>query len=362
MPRLTTVFVLILAVFTISQSAARELNPKASIADTTAGVLGINHIGLSVKDLDKALAFYQQASGFELVRREKVANNPAADKLYAHDGVAYEVAVLKAPNMLFELTEFSHNADATSKRMPAQGPGMTHTCFQSPMEESGFDKFVKVGADVLSRYDQPVDLGGYGVTYAYAYDPEGNMIELEQLDGELLKRAGYDMSWQELDESLWMSQVALATHDIDALMGFYEKILGFEPYRRAELADNERADEIADVDNLHILGGWFRMNKTSKVIEIWQYINPITEEFTSTRKSSDLGYSFSIEVDDIQQEYQRMSKLGVEFDSEPVELGDFWQVYGRDLDGNVFSLRQLGAEADSRFSVREMDQLKIAEK
>ena len=57
-----------------------------------------------------------------------------------------------------------------------------------------------------------------------------------------------------------------------------------------------------------------------------------------------------------------MSKLGVSFDSEPVELGDFWQVYGRDLDGNVFSLRQLGAEADSRFSVREMDQLKIAEK
>lgn len=358
MKTLNTIFVFLLTLVVASQGSARELNPKASILDTTAGVMGINHIGLSVKDLDKALAFYQQASGFELVRREKITANPAADKLFARDNVAYEVAVLKAPNMLFELTEFSHNADAISQRMPAQGPGMTHTCFQSPMDESGFDKFVKAGADVLSRYDQPVDLGGYGVTYAYAYDPEGNMIELEQLDGELLKRAGYDMSWQELDESLWMSQVALATHDITALMAFYEKILAFEPYRLADLSENERADEIADIDNLHILGGWFRMNKTSKVIEIWQYINPVTPEFEATREVTDLGYSFSIEVDDIQQEYQRMRDLGVEFVSEPVQLGDFWQVYARDLDGNIFSLRQLAEGADARYSVRQMDQLK----
>ena len=27
-----------------------------------------------------------------------------------------------------------------------------------------------------------IDLGGYGVTYAYGYDPEGNMFEMEQLD------------------------------------------------------------------------------------------------------------------------------------------------------------------------------------
>ena len=41
---------------------------------------------------------------------------------------------------------------------------MTHTCFQSPGYDSGWDKFVAMGIDPLSRGDQPIDLGGYGIT------------------------------------------------------------------------------------------------------------------------------------------------------------------------------------------------------
>ena len=73
--------------------------------------MGVNHIGLSVKDLDRTLAFYQNVSGFELVSRQSVSNSAAADQLYGVEGVAYEIAVLEAPNMLFEFIEFEHNAD-----------------------------------------------------------------------------------------------------------------------------------------------------------------------------------------------------------------------------------------------------------
>ncbi len=331
-----------------------EVVETASIRDTATSIMGINHIGLSVKDLDAMLEFYRTASSFELVSREKVSGSKAADTLYGREGIEYEVAVLKAPNMLLELTQFKHNAEAEVSVMPPQGPGMTHTCFQSPISDSGWDKFIAVGIEPLSRGGQPIDLGGYGVTYGYAYDPEGNMVELEQLDGTILARAGYDSAWQDEGEALWMSQVALATHDIEGLMAFYENVLGIKPYRTTEASNNVRMDEIVDIDDLELLGGWFKMNETSKVIEIWQYINPITEEFTGERDVTDLGYTFSLEVGDIHAEVERLQNIGLEFVGAPVQLGGFWQAYTRDRDGNVFSLRQ-AVDADSQLSVRVLD-------
>ena len=153
-----------------------------------------------------------------------------------------------------------------------------------------------MGTDPLSRGDQPIDLGGY------AYDPDGNMIELEQLDGKLLERAGYGGRGQDLDGNLWMSQVGLATHDIVGLMEFYQMVLGFKPYRYAHVNDNDRLDDIVDIDNVDLIGGWFKLNQASKVIEIWQYVSPETLEFTGQRAVTALGYSFSIEVGDIQAE------------------------------------------------------------
>jgi hypothetical protein len=90
------------------------------------------------------------------------------------------------------------------------------------------------------------------------------------------------------------------------------------------------------------------------VIEFWQFINPATPEFEGVRDVTALGYSFSLEVADIQKEFERLSALGLEFVSEPVKLGGFWQAYTRDLDGNVFSLRQV-LDVESELSVRQLD-------
>jgi len=337
--------------------APATVDEAASVKDANTTVLGVNHIGLSVKDLDSTLAFYRKATSFELVKREKVSQSQDADLLFGRQGVVFEMAMLKAPNMLLELIEFEHNKDAEISRMPAKGPGMTHTCYQSPARDPGWDKFANAGATPLTWGGKPVDLGGYGVTYGYAYDPEGNMMELEQLDGEILARSGYDSTWSDRGDTMWMTQVALVTHDIERFMNFYYGVLGFQPYRRAVLRDNAKADQIVGYENSHVLAGWFKMNELSKMIEIWQYVNPVTTEFVGKRDVTDLGYSFSLEVGDIQKEYQRLTDLGLEFVSEPVRLGEFWQAYTRDVDGNVFSLRQ-AVDADSELSVRKLDRTK----
>ena len=151
-----------------------------------------------MRDLDASLDFYQKASGFKLIRREVVRNNSDVDKLFGRSNIEFEIAVLKAPNMLFELIEFSHNRDILISKMLVQGPDMTHTCFQTPDEFSGYDRFKQAGAEILSRGDGPVDLLGQGVTYAY--DPEGNMIEQEQLDFERWGENAKKQAW--LDQGL----------------------------------------------------------------------------------------------------------------------------------------------------------------
>jgi len=67
-----------------------------------------------------------------------------------------------------------------------------------------------------------------------------------------------------------------------------------------------------------------------------------------------MGYSFSLEVANIQEEYRRLSEQGLQFISKPVKLGAFWQAFTHDIDGNVFSLRQ-AVDGESRFSVQTFD-------
>lgn len=327
--------------FSASLSAAIEVDKTATYKDSKASIKGIDHIGLSVTNLDEMLAFYQKATNFPLLHRQKIKNSPAADALFAMENVELEIAVLQAPNMRLELMAFSSNIGQKTEKMPFSGPGMTHTCYQSPDTAPAYQMFKNAGADILSRGEGPVDIGGYGVTYAYAYDPEGNMLEMEQLSDTVLKRAGYDASWQAQSYDMWMSQVALVSHDIERLMGFYQTVLGFKPYRIGEYQDRPKMDDIVDHTGLHLKGGWFKMGDKPKVLELWQFKDPITPERPSPKRPADLGYSFSIEVGDINKEYQRLKKQGVHFFSEPQRLGQSWQVYARDIDGNVFTLRQL---------------------
>jgi catechol 2,3-dioxygenase-like lactoylglutathione lyase family enzyme len=341
-----------LAIF--PSAMAYEIDPGATIADSPTTLLGVNHIGLSVRDLDAMLGFYQSASGFKVISRETVRNSSAANKLFGRENVEYEVAVLEAPNMLFELIEFSHNQSQPLNTMPVIGPGMTHTCFQSPSHLSGYDKFKRSGAEILSRGDGPVDLLGQGVTYAYAYDPEGNMIELEQLDFSMLGGDPRNPEWIEQDLDMWMTQVALVTHDLERLTDFYAKIMDFDPYREASIADRDTFDAVTDIDSLALDVTWFRMASRSKTLELWEYVKPVTPALAGKLDSTALGYSYSIEVGDIQSEYSRMFDLGVEFVSEPVLLGEFWQVYANDIDGNVFSLRQ-AVDPNSPLSVPQLE-------
>ncbi len=343
-------FIIIVGGYSYIQRRLTQLAPSPTIIESPTTIIGFNHIGLVVKDLDTMLDFYQRATSFELIKREKINQSSAANTLFNQDSISYEVAILKSPNMLLELTAFDNQIDTVLQKMPPQGPGMTHTCYQSAGGNSGYDKFVKAGVDLLSRGDQPIDLGGYGVTYAYAYDPEGNMLELEQMSN-LVIRLKIGKSWAD-EKELWMTQVGILSPNIQRLTKFYQEVLEIEPYRVGTYSGNPAIAEIADLDDLAFQGAWFMLDGKEKKLELMQYEPPhATPNTTYKRTPTDLGYSYSFEVGDIQKEYQRLKLNGIIFLSEPQQLGEFWMVYANDIDGNVFSLREV---IDSAYSAQNL--------
>jgi len=215
------VLAILLVVFAgLIQRRLTQLAPSPTIKDSPTSIIGFNHIGISVKDLDPMVSFYKDATGFEVVKRFKIEKDSIANRLFNQSNISFETAILKGPNMLLELTQFDNQTDQLTGNMPPQGPGMTHTCYQSKTENSGFEKFKSAGAKILTRGREPVDLGGYGVTYAYGHDPEGNMMELEQMSNFVIwLKIGKEYASQ---NPMWMTQVAIMSPDVTRLTNYYE--------------------------------------------------------------------------------------------------------------------------------------------
>ena len=331
--------------------AMARLAPRPSMLDSPTTFIGFNHIGISVLDLDEMLEFYQKATNYEVIRRYSVVDDDRANSLFGMDSIAFEKAVLKGPNMLLELTEFQRQSDTLITDMPFYGPGMTHTCYQGPVDQPVYHKFKSAGARILSRGDGPVEISSARVSYAYGYDPEGNMMELEHMP-DMLIRLAIGKTWAE-ENPMWMTQVCLISPNLKGLASFYEKVLEIKPYRVNSYGPHPILDEVVDYDSVTMEAVWFGMDTQGKKMEMMQYTNPITPQRSSPRQLTDLGYSYSFEVGDIQEEYQRLKEKGVKFVSDPQKMQDFWMVYAQDPDGNVFSLRQI-IDKNSPLSLKNM--------
>ena len=180
---------------------------------------------------------------------------------------------------------------------------------------------------MVSRGDGPVDIGGYGVTYAYGRDPDGTMIEMEQLDRP--HRA----------DPAWITHIGITTPDIDRAVAFYTNVVGYDPHRRITTGPNPRLDAIGDLDGGVIRGSWFAMRNFE--LEIWQYLTPATPQPTGPRMLNTLGHALiAFEVADIPTEFARLRNFDVDFIGDPMMMGGWRIQYARDPDGNLFAVQQ----------------------
>ena len=295
-----------------------------AIRNSASHIKGIHHVGISVTNLDEQLAFFKQATTIEAYDEMSFSgpNAPTA---------ALKSAVVKGPNSYLELMQFENSEP---DNIPVEGPGFTHICFQSPAELNFYNKFTQANASAVSWGDEPVDLGGYGVRYAYLRDQDQTLYEIEQLDRP------------PFSGPVWIAHVALVSPDIDALMEFYGKLFDIEPYRRVNKVTGPRADEVTGLKNVRSRAGWF--NVGNMILEIWEYINPVTPSAAVNKPFSAAGYNkFAFEVSNLEAEVSRLTEIGGTLLGDIIETPIGREVYAADLDGNRFSFVELADQTKS---------------
>ena len=295
-------------------------------------ITGIHSIGIAVQtgQLEQIAAYYTQRGDFATLGHSSGTDHEGLAALFGVPCLSYASMWLDVKTTLLELTQFAFDeAFAPPGEMPVIGPGLTHVCYQSPASQPAYERFKGGETRLISRGDRPIDLARAGITYAYARDPAGNIFEMEQLTMPLRP------------EALWMGHIALVTYDIERLTRFYSQTLLGQDNAPAcyRFGDNPRLDDVADVENVSLIGAWIRAFPLQ--LEFWQYLNPPTPVPPPGQPVPRQGYyTINFEVDDVHADYERLQAQGVRFAASPRIYPNVTQVYGFDPDGNAFQLRQ----------------------
>ena len=136
-----------------------------------------------------------------------------------------------------------------------------------------------------------------------------------------------------------LHHVAIGVDDFDKALPFYTEALGFAVVQRSDFDNDTLANRAIGLDAVKAK---MAMLKTSNAyVELWQYTNPPPNDLRS--RPCDYGYPhLALQVDDIQEEYDRLSEHGMEFVGEVVHFGDDASaIYGRDPCGNIIELYEI---------------------
>ncbi len=282
-------------------------------------IIGLHHVELVVSDIERSRSFYRP-TGVEM-------SMVSAESLGAGGEDRF---LLKAPNGCLALRQ--SEAAARSNPLPVVGPGVTHACFQAPVQASLYQKLVAEGAQPVSTGSPPIDLNGQGVCYAYARDPDGTMFEVEELEAPKFKGP------------ISLAHIALVTPDIDRAVSFYSQFLGVGPYGRANKVLGPRFDEVTGLASVRIRAAWF--NTGNMVLEFWEFINPETPKIAVERSPAEAGYhQYALETSDLAGELERLSAQGLLSNPEIQFGSELNKIDLQDPDGNRFSLVETKPEA-----------------
>jgi glyoxylase I family protein len=142
------------------------------------------HVAIVANDLPKLVDFYTQTLGFEVKRRYEAAN-ANFQKGIGVAGAEAIVVHLTIPNSTVELELFQFTAPLMSDSrppLPANQPGYRHMALIVDNLQAAYVELKTKGITFLSEpitHQEPKEVAGF--QFIYFRDPEGNIVELNQL-------------------------------------------------------------------------------------------------------------------------------------------------------------------------------------
>jgi len=144
----------------------------------------VAHIGITVKDMERALAFYRDLLGLEVLGEVTIAGEEA-DRLTRIKGTTLRAVYLRSgkdvtgpPLELLHFVEPAATEGVPYARLT--NPGITEVAFWVRDIEKTYTELRAQGVEFYSP-PQLFELAGYGrVKAVYFWDPDGTTLELIQ--------------------------------------------------------------------------------------------------------------------------------------------------------------------------------------
>lgn len=128
--------------------------------------LKVDHIGIAVKSLDKAMKFYRDILGLELIHVEEVPQENV------------KVAMFKVGETYIELVEPTSPESAVAKFIERKGEGVHHIALAVEDVGEAIKELMNKGVNIIYREPKALAGGKRVVTFLHPKQAHGVLIEL----------------------------------------------------------------------------------------------------------------------------------------------------------------------------------------
>jgi catechol 2,3-dioxygenase-like lactoylglutathione lyase family enzyme len=148
------------------------------IARDRAMIKGMNHVGISVSDLDRSIEFYRDMLGLELAGPIIPFAGALFEQVMALENPQGRIGFLSNGSLQIELFEFRHpNPAPKDPNYSVADRGISHFCVEVTDLAATYERLLAAGV----RFHCPVLKFQSGIKATYARDPDGNVFELLEM-------------------------------------------------------------------------------------------------------------------------------------------------------------------------------------
>lgn len=142
-------------------------------------IRGMHHISLATTDMDRFVRFYRDLLGVALDRISPLpADFEPFETVVGMRKVRGQVAQFNLGNMSMEVFCYSDPVPRPGERRPACDAGIRHIAFDVKDISAEYDRLKAAGVDFVSP---PQHIAPGKCTSCYFYDPDGNILELQEI-------------------------------------------------------------------------------------------------------------------------------------------------------------------------------------
>jgi lactoylglutathione lyase len=139
-----------------------------------------SHFGICVSDLQRSLAFYCSALGFEKAESHEIGSEFAG--LMDLPDVAVTSQFIRRGPTAIELLAFHEPGPfGDRERRAVNQLGLTHLSFRVADVAAVAARVVEFGGAIVESSRTTIDLGGTALEFVYCTDPDGVRVELMDL-------------------------------------------------------------------------------------------------------------------------------------------------------------------------------------